>query len=94
MKPLESYPDKRRCEMCGALRVDDDADSGVEHEALEVIRKLAFVADTSPSLAVLLIYKIAGRTEREIAVKLHVTQQAIHGRIVRSQKTMLSICKQ
>jgi len=93
MKPIESYPDKRRCEMCGALRVDDDADSGIEHEASEVVRRLAFVADKSPSLAILMIHYIAGQTERDIAASLGITHQAVHRKITNAKKAMLPIKK-
>jgi DNA-directed RNA polymerase specialized sigma24 family protein len=93
MKPIEAYPDKSRCELCGALKTDGGVDPGVEHTASETIRRLAFIADRSPSLAVLLIHHVAGRTEREIAAKLHISPPAVHGRIARAQKTMLAICK-
>jgi len=70
-------------------------DSGIDpisdHTAAEVIKRLAFIADTSPSLAILLIHHIAGRTEREIAEKLKITHQAVHSQITRAQKTILAI---
>ena len=93
MKPIESYPDKEHCEMCGALKMDSGIDPISDHTAAEVIKRLAFIADTSPSLAILLIHHIAGRTEREIAAKLKITHQAVHGRIARAQKTILAVCK-
>ena len=93
MKPIESYPDKNHCELCGALKTENGIDVAQEHTGAEVIRRLAFIADTSPSLAILLIHHVAGRTEREIASKLKITHQAVHGRIARAQKTMLAICK-
>jgi hypothetical protein len=93
MKPIESFPDKDHCEMCGALKTENGIDPAPNRSGAEVIRRLAFIAETSPSLAILLIHHIAGRTEREIAVKLKITHQAIHGRIARAQKTMLAICK-
>jgi predicted transcriptional regulator len=77
--------------MCGAVVTEDGADSLPDHTALEVIRKLAFIADTSPSIAILLIHTIAGRTEREIANKLGITHQAVHERIVSARKAILAI---
>lgn len=93
MKPIESYPDKKHCEMCGALITEAGNDGGDTHSFAEVIARLAFVADTSPSLAILLIHHIAGRTEREIAVKMKISQPAIHAKIVKAEKDILSICK-
>jgi len=91
MRPIESYPDERHCEMCGALRVDDEADPLPDYTALEVMRRLAFIADQSPSLAILMIHHIVGRTEREIAAKLGITHQAVHRKIVNAKKAMLPI---
>ena len=86
MKPIESYPDKKHCELCGALKTDSGNDPLPDYSAANVIRRLAFIADTSPSLAILLVHHIAGRTEQEIADKLKVTQQAVHNRITHAKK--------
>jgi DNA-directed RNA polymerase specialized sigma24 family protein len=61
------------------------------YPAAEVVRRLAFLADECPQLVMILIYRIAGRTQREIAKKMGVSQPAIHGRLKRAEKRMLSI---
>jgi hypothetical protein len=94
MKPIEAYPDKKHCELCGALKTDNGIDPLPDYSASSVIRKLAFIADASPSLAILLVHHIAGRTEQEIADKLKITQQAVHGRIAHAQKFILLLSKQ
>lgn len=91
MENIESCPDQKRCELCGALKTSEGVDSSPDHSAAELIRRLAFIADAAPSLAILLIHHIAGRTEREIAEKLKITQQAVHAKISKAQKTILSI---
>ena len=93
MRPIESYPDKRRCEMCGAVITEAGVDPLVEHEAVEVVRRMAFIADTSPSLAILMIHHIAGRSERDIAARLGITHQAVHDRIVHAKKAILAMKK-
>lgn len=93
-KPIECYPTEQRCECCGALRTPAGADSGHDYPAAVVVRILAFIAEKSPSLAILLIYRIAGNTEREIAAKLKISQQAVHDRIARAQQIVLSGSKQ
>ena len=91
MKPIEAYADKKHCELCGAVVLDGLPDRP-DRTGAEVIRRLAFIADTSPSIAILMIHHIAGRTEREIAKRLKVSPAAAHGRIVRAKKRMLALC--
>ena len=91
MKPIEAYPDKKRCELCGATITDAGIDPYPDHPAAETVRRLAFLADQSPSLAIVLIHRIAGRTERQIAAKLKITHQAVHGRLVRARKAVLPV---
>jgi hypothetical protein len=91
MKPIKAYPDKSRCELCGALKTDSGIDPGVEHTSAETIRRLAFIADRSSSLAVLLIYHVAGRTEAEIAQKLHINQSNVSRRISRAHKIIAQL---
>jgi len=89
-KQIEQVADRRRCEMCGALIVDGETDRPPD-DAAELVRRLAFIADVSPSLAILLVHHIARRTEREIAAKLKVSPSAIHKRIVRARRAISSI---
>jgi hypothetical protein len=91
MKPIESYPDKKHCELCGALKTDEGIDPYPDRSAAEVIRKLAFIAETSPVLAVLLIHHIAGKSEREIAKSMHRSQPTIHEKITKAKRTILSL---
>jgi hypothetical protein len=91
MKPIETYPDKDRCELCGAVKTDKGTDPRPERSGVEVIRRLAFIADTAPSLAILLVHHIAGRTEREIAGKLRRPQSTIHDQISKARKVIRSI---
>jgi len=94
MRDIESYPDKNHCELCGALKTDSGVEPTPDHSGAEVIRRLAFLADKSPSIALILIHHIAGRTEREIAARLKISHQAVHERISRAQKSILPICNQ
>jgi len=91
MKPIEEYAENKRCEMCGAEIIDGEPDAMPYYPAAEVVRRLAFIADDCPQLAILMMHRIAGRTEREIAGKLGITQQAVHGRLARAKKRMLSV---
>ena len=91
MKPIESYPDKKHCESCGALIINGEADPQTEHSGAEVIRRLAFIADQSPSLAILMIYHIVGRKEQEIATKLHINQSNVSRRIARAHKVIAQL---
>jgi len=93
MKPIESYPDKKHCELCGALKTDSGNDPLPDYSAANVIRRLAFIADTSPSLAILLVHHIAGRTEQEIAWKTHKPQAVIHEQIKKANKTISDMQK-
>jgi len=93
MKPIESYPDKNHCELCGALKNDNGIDPAPAHTSAEIIQRLAFIADSCPSLAILLIHHIAGRTEREIAKKLNRPQSTIHDQISKASKVIRSIRK-
>ena len=93
MKPIEAYPDKKHCELCGAMLTNDGVDPIGEHSAVEVVRRLAFIADSSPSLALLMVHRIAGRTEREIAAKTRRSQSDIHRQIVKSASIIESIRK-
>lgn len=88
MKPIESFPGQTYCELCGAVKTDEGTDPRPERSGVEVIRRLAFIADTSPSLAILLIHHIAGRTEREIAAKLRVNQSTVSRKINQAHKTI------
>ena len=92
MKPVEAYPSQKYCELCGAVKTENGIDPRPERSGVEVIRRLAFIADNSPSLEVLLIYRIAGRTEREIAKKLGRPQSTIHDQIAKASKAIRSIC--
>lgn len=85
---VDRLPDKKRCELCGAEIVGRDVDAKDERSGAEVIRRLAFLADQSPSLALLLIYHVVGRTEREIAERLKIDPATAHRRIKRAQQTM------
>jgi len=91
MKPIESYPDKRHCELCGALITEGGIDPLPDYPAVEAIRRLALIAEQSPSLAILMVHHIAGQTEREIAAKMGITHQAVHQKIAHAQKAMLPI---
>jgi hypothetical protein len=86
MKPIESYPEKNHCEMCGALKTENGIDPIPDYTGAEVIRRMAFIADSCPSLAILLLHHIAGRTEAEIAKKLHINQSNVSRRISRAHK--------
>jgi len=88
MKPIEAYPDEKHCETCGALIVNGESDPKSEHSGAEVIRRLAFIADQSPSLVILMIYHIVGRTEQEIATKLDINQSTVSRRITRAHKVI------
>jgi hypothetical protein len=90
-KPIESYADKKHCEMCGALITEEGIDQHTNHASLEVIRRLAFVAEKCPSLALLMIYHVAGRSERDIAKKIHVSHVAVHNRICKARRTILAL---
>jgi DNA-binding transcriptional regulator LsrR (DeoR family) len=79
--------------MCGAFKTDNGIDPVQKYSAADVIRRLAFIADKTPALALLLIYYIAGRTEREIAAKIHKSQPAIHEQIAKARAIVLSICE-
>ncbi len=88
---IDNIPANPRCECCGAEIIDGQPDAMPYYPAAEVVRRLAFLADECPQLATLLIYRIAGRTEREIASRLGITHQAVHGRLRRAKKRMLAI---
>ena len=88
MKPIEAHADKKRCELCGAVVLNGQSDRP-ERAGAEVIRRLAFIADTSPAIALLMIYYIAGRTQREIAAQLRISQPAVY-RKLKKVKSMLS----
>lgn len=90
-KNIETYAAPKCCELCGAEKSDDGTDPRPERSGAEVIRRLAFIADTSPALAILLIHHIAGRTEREIAVKLSKPQSTIHSQIARATRAIRSV---
>ena len=77
MKPIDQYPDKPRCEMCGALKEDEDRHA----ECRELIRRLALLADVAPKILSTMIYHMDGRTERYIASKVGITHQSVHERI-------------
>jgi len=91
MKPIESYPDNKHCELCGALKTDEGIDPVPEHSQAEVIQRVAFIADQSPSLAILMIHHIVGRTESEIAAKLHINQSSVSRRITRAHKVIAQL---
>jgi DNA-directed RNA polymerase specialized sigma24 family protein len=91
MKPIELYADAKHCEMCGALVTDAGADPVPDYTASEVIRRLAFVADKSPDLAVVLINFIAGRSQVEIASRLHISKQAVNQKIKKAKLTIQAL---
>lgn len=88
---VERLPDKKRCELCGAEIVGRDVDAKDERSGAEVIRRLAFLADQSPSLALLLIYHVAGRTKREIAAKCGTSLGSVHRKIAKVEQTFRDI---
>ena len=74
MKNIEQLADCQHCELCGALITPDGADPGPvyprrvqKHPMAVLIRRLAYLADEYPALAILLIKRTAGRTEQELA---------------------------
>lgn len=80
MANLEEYPDEKRCELCGQKLQPEET----EYSAQEFIRRLAFIADESPAIALLLIYSIAGRNYAEIGRKMKITRQAVRKKIKKS----------
>ena len=94
MKPIEAYADRKRCEFCGADVVDGEADGKHERTEIEVLRRLAFLADSCPSLALILIQKIAGRSDLEVAKKFGISRQAVRQRIVRAENKMFTLCSE
>jgi len=90
MKQIEAYADKKHCELCGAVVLNGQADRP-ERPGAEVIRRLAFIADTSPALALLMIHHIAGRTERQIAKKMRISHQAVHKKLTAAKRQVAKI---
>ena len=83
MKPIEKYADVKRCEMCGAVLTCEGVDPKTEHPAAEVVRRLSFLADKYPALALLLIHHVAGRTVRQIATATGLPRSTVHRHIAR-----------
>jgi predicted transcriptional regulator len=79
--------------MCGALITENGADPIPDYTAACVIKRLAIIAEKTPSLAILMIHHIAGKTERDIAVRLGISHQAVHERIERAKKNILAISR-
>lgn len=89
MKNIEQLADCQHCELCGALITPDGADPGPvyprrvqNHPMAVLIRRLAYLADEYPALAILLIKRTAGRTEQELADELKMSQPAVHKKLV------------
>lgn len=83
MKPIEKYADKQCCELCGARITAGGIDPVHERTGAEVMRRLAFIADKSPAVALLLVHHIAGRTERKIAALTKMSPATVHRKIIR-----------
>lgn len=90
-KPIESYPDAKHCELCGALVTKDGADHLLERDAVAAIRQLAFLIDVSPSIITLLMHCVAGRTRREIAARLGISRQAVCKRLKCAKQALAGI---
>lgn len=89
LKNIEQLADCQHCELCGALITPDGADPGPvyprrvqNHPMALLIRRLAYLADEYPALAILLIKRTAGRTEQELADELKISQPAVHKKLV------------
>jgi hypothetical protein len=89
LKNIEQLADCQHCELCGALITPDGADPGPvyprrvqKHPMAVLIRRLAYLADEYPALAILLIKRTAGRTEQELADELKISQPAVHKKLV------------
>lgn len=91
MNPVESYPDAKHCELCGAMVTAAGVDPLPDHTAAETVRRLALVADRSPAVALLMIHHIAGRSERYIAGKLGISQPAVCRKLMKARAEMLSL---
>ena len=88
MKPIESFPDVKKCEMCGAVRRGDESDSGTDRTAAEMLRLLALVADDDSGITLALLYHLSGRTGPEIAARLKISRQAVWKKIRRARRVM------
>lgn len=71
---IDRIPAPAKCEMCGQSLAHDEK----EYPAQELLIRLAFIADKSPSIALLLVHHLAGRTVRQIADKLRKPRSTIH----------------
>lgn len=74
---IDRIPAPPKCEMCGQSLEHDEK----EYPAQELIIRLAFIAEKSPSIALLLVHHLAGRSYAELARKHKVSRQAVQQKV-------------
>ena len=74
---IDNVPAPAKCEMCGQSIEHDEK----EYPAQELLIRLAFIADKSPSIALLLVHHLAGRSYADLARQHKITRQAVQQKV-------------